>query len=411
MPWDLVSRLGDPDGFAIDLKLLANDTFLPPALFLPNHSLTPLLDYLSAIDGAPSVDGFTDPSGLVAAGDLAGNVYPTLDNIRHQYILPETSQAALVKVVDGNALIINGDRDGAVYSPETFGLNDYENLILPDLIMLAGDTWSLSQNVGYKVLNGDSEGKVIVGNGGKNTLTGGDGNDFIFGGGDVDTLKGGKGDDFLYGGRYSDISLNAFVANPPITSTQVDLLKTYTEGWRSDDASYLIGGAGKDTMWGSSGDNDYFYVDVNMNGGNAGNSNNVDVIEHFHVANLVSDPWTEDYLIFSADQLGGNIKTSLASWGWSETDVHGVKAYYLENSDKNFLMVSGMDRYVAKLDATKGYDPLFILDVLTDNLYFDQDGIRTVNDYVLVAHLAHSENSLLDLDADQILIVQSFDLV
>ena len=134
MPWDLVSRLGDPDGFAIDLKLLANDTFLPPALFLPNHSLTPLLDYLSAIDGAPSVDGFTDPSGLVAAGDLAGNVYPTLDNIRHQYILPETSQAALVKVVDGNALIINGDRDGAVYSPEAFGLNDNEKLILPDFI-------------------------------------------------------------------------------------------------------------------------------------------------------------------------------------------------------------------------------------------------------------------------------------
>ena len=389
MPGDIVPDLGDDAGFVLDINI--NDG----RSGLGQHPMSEVWKAINEIEKMPRTpnESVTNVSVNVTAG--------------YDSALVEAQTKMFVPVQEADTIIIEGD-DNVTYTVP-FGVT--QDNPMPKNIVLRGDAYSPSENSNYQVAAGDAYGRVIVGNGGKNTLTGSDGNDFIFGGGDVDTLKGGKGDDFLYGGRYSDISLSAFVANPPLTSTQVDLLKTYTGGWRSDDASYLVGGAGEDTMWGSSGDNDYFYVDVNMNGGNAGNSNNVDVIEHFHVANLVSDPRTEDYLIFSADQLGGNIKTSLASWGWSETDVHGVKAYYLENSDKNFLRVSGMDRYVAKLDATKGYDPLFILDVLTDNLYFDQDGIRTVNDYVRVAHLAHSENSLLDLDADQILIVQSFDLI
>jgi hypothetical protein len=160
-------------------------------------------------------------------------------------------------------------------------------------------------------------------------------------------------------------------------------------------------------MYGS-GDNDYFFIDVNLSGGNPfSNKSNVDDIHSFYVSG--PDILSEDYLCFKASQLGLT-EAAMTKMGWNKETltVLGQKltAYAMDielTKSETFFKVDGISEY--KTEFIEDNLPAFILDTSNGDLYFDQDGDKIVGDQVLVAHLIGTKgDDLSNMHANQILV-------
>ena len=90
--------------------------------------------------------------------------------------------------------------------------------------------------------------------------------------------------------------------------------------------------------------------------------------------------------------------------------VNGHAANYL--SEANFFSINGIENYKFG-DGGYTAKPLFILDYMHNNLYFDKNGSLTTSDPQLVCHLEADiygvTTNFADFDADQILIMSSAD--
>jgi Ca2+-binding RTX toxin-like protein len=281
--------------------------------------------------------------------------------------------------------------------------------------VIVGDDKFASENIIVNASKSD-HGVNIVGNLGENFLTGSNYDDVLIGSssgmvtGGADVLKGGKGNDFLYGGKYEDI------VNKPFSATTEKLIEEYVKPAITDDNSYLLGGEGQDTMLGG-GDNDYFFIDVNLSNSN---KNNHDVIRDFYVAG--QNFTTDDCLIFSGEQLGLKESYMENTLGWDKGSLsilgRTINTYNLDFDaggtfgSEHFFKVDGIENYKAET-ILLDYEPSFILDHTNKNLYFDQDGDRDVGDQVLVANLSRGStgDDLAHMHANQILIVPNFDFV
>ena len=175
-------------------------------------------------------------------------------------------------------------------------------------------------------------------------------------------------------------------------------------------------------MYGS-GDNDYFFIDADLTGNNAGN---VDQIRDFYVAQATSNPLVDDLLCFSAEQLGLSTSYMKDTLGWDEitVDIFGsnVAAYQLDFDAGGLLFPEYFfPEYFLKPDGgISGYSPerdldfipAFILDTENGNFYYDADGDRDVGDQILVANIASNQlggASLSGMNANQIYVFESFD--
>jgi len=271
---------------------------------------------------------------------------------------------------------------------------------------------------------------ILFGNSNNNRLTGGEGDDVLFAGADKDMLFGGKGDDILYAASYamSKKDKNAKIAANEVedridNKDVMDVIKEYQqEAMRidKDDQSILYGGQGKDTMIGG-GDNDYFFIDVDGSEKGENNVGNVDLIKGFHVSD--EEIFVEDYLVFSALQLGlldSSVYTSFNTDGAFNLGGPDVDIYVL-NADQwweiigkeDYLITLGdIDDYTNDNYNTKNTAFSFVLDIQSDNtgdLYFDLYSDQ--QDYFKVATIQADDHGdrLEDMHADQIAIVGSFD--
>jgi Ca2+-binding RTX toxin-like protein len=313
-----------------------------------------------------------------------------------------------------------------------------------------------SENFAIKV--SDSGDHWLIGNAGNNVLIGGDGTDVIVGGGDVDCLIGGNGNDTLFGGVFA-YGKTAIGSLPDRVATVVSE-EADSRPFDSVDVGIYMGGFGKDTMIGElsedaygtkedsspgtdeDGDNDYFFIDVDVKNGN--NSENVDAIYNFYVAG--ADSSAEDYLVFSAQQLG---LSAVDYSGFSREQVPFVSSNFWKSSvsDSSFngyalpiekVVFSAYEEMFFKVDGIANYkagdsylndadvfevpfvkddkpDSLFafVLDTKTGDLYFDSDGNKDYDDVLLLANINIHPNGdqLADMHANQIILLQDFDLV
>ncbi|MFZ2727313.1 MAG: CARDB domain-containing protein, partial [Methylococcaceae bacterium] len=295
--------------------------------------------------------------------------------------------------------------DGTVVLRPIYGLSDgiynvTENKV--KTVILGDDSVSMSENVDISGIAANWN-LTLIGNAGNNELIGGSGNDTLMGGADKDWLIGGKGNDILYGSQYKAIKPHL---TKPLLATTENLITQYSDGLTPDavDVSYLQGGLGNDTLYGSLADNDYFFIDVNL----AKNTpDNVDTIENFYIATATSNPTEEDYLVFSSEQLGINMY-DIDSNPLDYPDVLGSNnATYL--SSLNFQV----EKNTVGIDyGFNAKEPTFILATDNDGLYFDKDGNNSNFSPKLLAYIHpsafESATGLTDLDADQVLLLGSF---
>ncbi len=284
-------------------------------------------------------------------------------------------------------------------------------------VVLGNDTISFSEDISVGASSADHS-VFLIGNGGKNSLTGSGLGDVLIGGGDLDLLYGGNGDDQLYGGTYA--SIKSKLVGDVVTGNTAEqnaAIGKYADSLAVDDVSILMGGMGRDTMWGSN-DNDYFFIDVTTVGSNAGN---VDQINEFYVSGI--NPLVDDWLVFSADQLGISA-SSLDGWGWSREVVPlenrwlgpgvtkaDITGYVLPfGSTEHFFKFNGIENYHAELFPDSLH--AFLLDSKNGDLYFDADGDRDVGDQFLVAEFGHTVgDALADMHANQLMILMDFNLL
>lgn len=339
-----------------------------------------------------------------------------------------------------------GELDALIVTGSRFNWFANNNYLLPEAVeigILKDDLISKSENfnLSASLLSGT---RYLIGNAGNNQIIGGYGDDYIIGGADQDALFGSRGNDVLVGTKLANIEEYGYSINIPENIRE--LIQEHASGFAVDDedASLMYGGTGNDSMYGAN-DNDYFLIDVNRGIGGVGysNTNNIDKIYNFHIDNpsLALD---EDYLVFSAEQLGinydfvsANTDNSVITNGlnglddFSET-IAGVNIsgyhWFDEYDDKRGLdqllefadddykalyKVSNLDEYHAYAhDEDVLPAPVFVLNTQTGSLYFDQNGPRQGgNDLVEVAKLQTTENNrdLASFHANQIVILPNFD--
>lgn len=381
MPFDLVADLRPINyGDVIQLQFV-DDLITTP---LSKHPMSEVFKYISRIN--------SEPRNPEANSTLYVNAKTNKDP---DVLMIETQTATFVlggsDLKGSDTAIVNGSDDQTYTLPDNLVLNNptVKNIILWD------DSKTLSENVNYSVNSNDKNGKVIVGNAGNNQLTGGKGNDTIIGGADEDFLIGGDGNDVLVGGRYD-------AAKSKLSSNLESYIKTYASSAAPDpnDVSYLWGGNGKDTLYGNN-DNDYFMIDVNVKS----NTTNVDTIKNFYVATGDGNFDIEDYLVFSGEQLGIDIY-DIDSNPIDYPDVLGSNnATYL--SANNFQVEKSITQ-----DMSYGWDSkqaTFILSEADKGLYFDKDGeLSTYKPFLLAYINSANSKSISNIDADQILLVGSF---
>ncbi len=270
-----------------------------------------------------------------------------------------------------------------VISTESFDLTQ------PNIYAVAVNTFSSLLGVPRERLininaNDSDHGAILIGNNATSVIVGSAFNDVLVGSGGVDKLFAGNGNDFLYGSDYEDIkdepyfmplldSYNLSSAGKTALSNEADSAL--------DNVSYMRGGYGQDTMKGS-GDNDYFFIDVNM----ADNLNNVDKIYDFKIPSWIGTVLStqEDYLVFSADQLGLS--------GLTESNFH------LKHVN-NISTFSYADDDIAL--------PTFLVDDTFNRLYFDSDGKIDTGDQFLIADF---NNDISGLYKDQFTFVYDSNL-
>lgn len=294
--------------------------------------------------------------------------------------------------------------DGTLVLRSVYGLDGGQYTITENrvkTVILGDDKVSGSENIN---ISGSAAqwNLTLVGNAGNNILFGGSGADTLIGGADEDWLAGGQGNDVLYGGKYTAIKPQLAA---PLPATTEKLIAKYANGMAVDsvDVSYLQGGSGKDTLYGSQGDNDYFLIDANV----SKNAGNVDSVKAFYLANLRSDPSAEDYLVFSGEQLGINIRDINENVS-IDTAVLGTTATYL--SMLNFQVEDAISSKMSY--GLAGDEATFILSKADKGLYFDKDGANGAYVPTLLATITPASygwsTNLTEFDADQILLVGSF---
>ena len=418
---------------------------LPPS----DKSIT--VDRLLYIDG-PKTDGvittdglsiFRDPSGDLAVGYtlavLADSLLPLALKQYYAGLIALITSGETILLTDALLDIAQEDQneissmgtDFQVVWPKEFSSLEAGTIVInptgsgayvvPTIgvgaIAIANDNFSPSEdiNIDARAVNLRI---VLIGNDGDNCLRGGPGADLIIGGGNStlgkgDLLIGGVGNDMLYGGDYKDspFSYINLQINYGITAEGKTAIENTAKGDFFDDVTYLYGGPGNDEMVGS-GDNDYFFIDVNYNN----NQSNVDTITSFYVSDL--NLLREDYLCFSSDQLDSGSGYLTADWmeqmGWNEKSISifgTLRTSYavdIEFIPENFFKVDGIANYFAESIVIDS-QPAFILDYSNGSLYFDADGDRDIGDQVLVAKLIGTTGDFLqDMHANQILIFPDF---
>lgn len=209
--------------------------------------------------------------------------------------------------------------DAAIIGADSLNI-DY---LLSDISAINGKFSEFFGSAGFDRINlnafaaksATGNGLALIGNEGKNIIIGSAESDYITGGGDEDVLIGGQGNDIIFPGYYADADIRASDdhINQSIIAAQNKSINAVFSQIDRVDTSLQYGGTGNDTLCGQGGagtdddgDNDYFCIDVNSGAGGVGysNTNNVDVVKNFYVASALSDATAEDYLIFSAAQLG-----------------------------------------------------------------------------------------------------------
>jgi esterase/lipase len=203
---------------------------------------------------------------------------------------------------------------------------------------------------------------LLVGNDGNNRISGSSFSDLLIGSGDEDKLVGNNGDDFLYGGNFSTLvsEHNSLVYNFLYSkfssrytfdeiNTMMENVKNYAPGNITDDVTHIKGGLGADIMVGS-GDNDYFYIDMNL----FNNSSNVDTIYDFEIDMYTALSTDEDYLVFDASQLGMDINDDFdvvhINSSFNEYAFNGENTFLVKHDDsKVYFRPDNEDREIALL--------------------------------------------------------------
>lgn len=284
------------------------------------------------------------------------------------------------------------------------------------VVVLKNDAVTSSENIDIDARPSD-HGVLLIGNGGNNQLVGSRFDDFLIGSSDADVLMGGAGHDTLYGGTYESLK------NIPkwVSAAAGKVNEHLDTNTTPNDVSFLFGGTGNDTLVCSDGDNDYCFIDVTL----SWNAGNVDTVSGFNP----TQNFANDYLIFSAEQLGISYN-SLDSWGW-DTEGIGLRSEWgsfgtiyqapnLGNEDddeEHFFKVAtladykGENAYLLDVDNVGFNDyadflPAWILDESTGYLYFDADGNRDYDDTIFVTQLTNTKQS--DFKASNILVTSSF---
>lgn len=344
---------------------------------------------------------------------------------------------------DFDAIVVTGNK--VENFPFFDGDTKYEIPENVEVGILKDDVWSPSENFNLSAL-GFLGTHYLIGNAGNNQIIGGYGDDYIIGGADQDALFGSRGNDVLVGTKLANIEEYGYSINIPENIRELIQEHASASAPDNEDASLMYGGQGNDSMYGAN-DNDYFLIDVNRGIGGVGysNTNNIDKIYNFHIDNpsLALD---EDYLVFSAEQLGinydfvsANTDNSIITNGLNGLDDFGetiadvnISGYHwfneyddkrglnqlLEFADddyKAFYKVSNLDEYHAYAnDEDVLPAPVFVLNTQTGSLYFDMNGPRQGgNDLVEVAKLQTTEGNrdLANFHADQIVILPNFDTI
>lgn len=376
-------------------------------------------------------------------GGVADNTFRLTDKHTHGVVIanPENFLQPIVEyLTDIPAPSTSTSFTGAVVDGLKTGVKTVVNAlgaVVESVVTLAGNVidgvTGLTPTVNIDAHTQTKDNLVLVGNDGRNVIVGGSGKDFIYGGGDTDILIGGAGNDYLYPGDYipSDVDKNVSEAFSKYQQNFTHKGIYFDEV----DVSIQYGGKGNDVMNGQNGvgggDNDYFLIDVNRGIGTLGysNVNNVDTIHNFYIQNDGSLSLVEDYLVFSAEQLGidfGAVGKLSDNWTSTETKVEadglqGIKAYHWSSQfddedwvdNTAFYSVNHLSEYKSPWSKDNGDTPAFIFNKSTGDLYFDLDGSNTVDNLVKVATINRSEQGegYANFSADQILIVQNFDFL
>lgn len=376
-------------------------------------------------------------------GGVADNTFRLTDKHTHGVVIanPENFLQPIVEyLTDVPAPSTSTSFTGAVVDGLKTGVKTVVNAlgaVVESVVTLAGNVidgvTGLTPTVNIDAHTQTKDNLVLVGNDGRNVIVGGSGKDFIYGGGDTDILIGGAGNDYLYPGDYipSDVDKNVSEAFNKYQQNFTHKGIYFDEV----DVSIQYGGKGNDVMNGQNGvgggDNDYFLIDVNRGIGTLGysNVNNVDTIHNFYIQNDGSLSLVEDYLVFSAEQLGIDFESvGKMSDNWTSTEtkveadgLQGIKAYHWSSQfddedwvdNTAFYSVNHLSEYKSPWSKDNGDTPAFIFNKSTGDLYFDLDGSNTVDNLVKVATINRSEQGegYANFSADQILIVQNFDFL
>ncbi len=397
------------------------------------------LDLYTALFGTAGVaSGAVVKSVLVLLADLY--IGQAIDGFVENFTTRNLGEDTLIGGEGNDTYFINSIGDKVIDSSgdlDTVVLTDWSApttsrngvYVLPTGIevgILKDDVWSPSEDFRMSVSASDVGLHYLVGNAGNNILQGGKGQDVIMGGADEDVLIGNDGNDTLVSARLDNSTTIKYGLNE-IPNEVLERIDTYASAWTFDghDVSYLYGGKGNDTMIGG-GDNDFFFVDVNAGIGSDSYSNtdNVDRIIDFKMDDITT-VISEDYLVFSAEQLGFNFDTirkmndnwfgtndinesiegvNINGYHWfSEYDGSG----FFDRDYPAFYKVDNISTYttMAKEDSA----PVFVLDTSGKELYFDLNGpIDSQNDLVKVAEFDSSTTDLYNFDVEQIIIMENF---
>ena len=233
-------------------------------------------------------------------------------------------------------------------------------------------TLAIAYNVTIENATGGTGDDTITGNDVSNNLQGGDGNDALYGLGGNDSLDGWNGDDSLDGGTGDD-SLLGYYGNDSLQGGDGnDALygeadNDSLDGWNGDDSLY--GGSGDDSLLGYYG-NDY----LSGNDGNDflnGEADNDTLVGSFGSDTLTGGAGADQFTFYSAIEGVDTITDFL----WEEGDTLVVSASGFGGG----LAIGDLawEQFTIGSTAVDESDR-FIYDYYTGELFFDTDGIGTL---------------------------------
>ena len=200
--------------------------------------------YATFNDNNPAVFNSADVTEIQVRTRGGHDIVLTSHNVTQQMTIDGGSGNDLLQGGGGNNLLIGGSGNDALYGD---GGND---------VLLGGD--------GNDDLIGGAGDDVLVGGDGNDILLGGTGNDLIIGSDDNDLLVGGGGEDILIGGvtiHDNDVaaleavmsvwtSAASFNSRVNTLTGSGGLLEAGVAVFDDDDLDILIGGAGRDLVFG-----------------------------------------------------------------------------------------------------------------------------------------------------------------